>query len=134
MTTGFRQFVKRTVENQLIDKWLGERLIHTSKTETGDADGYTTTFTDTDTRIMGVIRPITEKDVIFDEIGHIPVGDAHGFFKESDGVKVEDVVTSIKTGNRYEVQEQLHTGNVHGYESFHHFKLHFRENVFQKSS
>lgn len=134
MSVGFRKFVKRTVENQLIDKWLGERIIHTSKSETSDDDGYTTAFTDTDTRIFGVIRPITEGDKIFDEVGHIAIGDAHGFFKIGDAVKTEDVVTSIKTGNRYEVQEELATGNVHGFETFLHFKLHFRENVFQKSS
>lgn len=121
--------VKRQFEDQLVDKWLGERVIHTSETETYAGEGYLSGMTPSDSRIMGIIAPITEKDRDVMDLGVVALGDAHGFFKTNSGVKEKDYITSTRTGDKYQVVQIDNTAKIQGHKSFIHAYMKFRENI-----
>lgn len=129
MTFGMRKLIKRQFEEQLVDKWLGERVIHTTQTESYNSHGYLIGITPAESRIMGIISPVTEKDRDVMDLGVVALGDAHGFFKIDSGVNEKDYITSTRTGNKYQVVRVDDTARIHGHELFIHVYMKFREKI-----
>ena len=130
MTLAFKNFVKRTFENQILEKWSSQRLLVTRAVETYDGDDGMTATTDSQFYIDGFLGAITEKDRQMLEMGFAEVGDSHGYFKEADGIINKDIILSISTGKEYKVSKIVDDADeIHGFECFTHGILRYLRDI-----
>ncbi len=130
MTYAMRDLIKRQFEDQLIGKWLGEKVIRTRKDETLTAEGYLVGVGSSEIVVDGIIVSVTEKDREAIDMGFAEVGDAHGYFKLGTDVKMKDFITSQTTQKKYQVTKiDDNTEVIHGMGCFLHIYMVYRETI-----
>lgn len=128
MTLATRKLIRRQFEEQMIGKWVGEKVLRTRIEETL-TDEHLDEVSESEIVVDAIVLPITEKDRQIIDMGDVRLGDAHGFFKEADDIREKDYITSQTSRRKYQIVKIDDEARVHGLDCFLHFYMAYRETL-----